>query len=178
MKRISLLALMFVFVLSLPCLAQEHPAFEGQEPFDQAELTRFINDWPQFAAWADAQGAQYGDDEGYEWGQEVTDKVDDMGWDPTRFFYIANQCASGISGMTLEERRPEMDAQMAEAMASIQNNPGLSPAQREQMLAMMGQSQANLDQAEEVDDNVSPQEMALIKANETEIRHAMGMDDQ
>ena len=104
-------------------------------------------------------------------------KVRGMGWEPERFFYIAHQCAIGITGLAMDEQGPEIDSQLAEARASVMNDPSLSPEQRQMMLDMLAQSQSSMSDLDESRKNIPPQEMVLIKANEDRIRKALQVEE-
>lgn len=59
-----------------------------------------------------------------------------------------------VSAWTFAEQGGNMDAQMAEAIAQIQNNPGLSDAQKEMLLEQLGAAAANLGAAAPPQENI------------------------
>ncbi|PLX74207.1 MAG: hypothetical protein C0614_12125 [Desulfuromonas sp.] len=177
MKKLAILSALMILLFSAAATAQ--PQFEGMSPFTKTELTRFIQDWPAFVSWADERGEAYGDKEnGYIWSSQVTRWLDQHGWQPERMFYVAYRCATGMASILLDEQAPEVEAGMAEAQMAIMNNPSLSAAQREQMLAMFRQSQSSYQQARELDTTIPPQEMALIRHYSEQIRTAMELNDE
>jgi len=176
MKKLAILSVLMILLFSVTATAQ--PQFEGMSPFTQTELTRFIKDWPAFVSWADDREEAYGDEKnGYIWSSEVTRWLEKRDWQPERLFYVAYRCATGITSMMLDEQAPQVEAGMADAQMAVMNNPNLSAAQREQMLAMFRQSQSSYQQARDLDTTIPPQEMALIKQYYDQIRTAMELGD-
>lgn len=80
--------------------------FYDQPPFDNAELTRFIDDFPRFRDWAkrapdlgdaphpavDANGLP-----GFAYSPAAAAEVERMGWKPERFFCIMGRAAAALA---------------------------------------------------------------------------------
>ena len=77
--------------------------FYDQPPFDSAELTRFIDDFPRFRDWAkqkgeaphpavDASGLP-----GFAYSPAAGAEVERMGWKPDRFFCIMGRAAAALA---------------------------------------------------------------------------------
>lgn len=77
--------------------------FYDQPPFDNAELTRFIDDFPRFRDWAkrvnEAPHPSVGADglPGFEYSAAATAEVERMGWKPERFFCIMGRSAAALA---------------------------------------------------------------------------------
>ncbi|HEU6438008.1 MAG TPA: hypothetical protein VE028_11190 [Nitratidesulfovibrio sp.] len=77
--------------------------FYDQPPFDNAELTRFIDDFPRFRDWAkqkgeaphpavDASGLP-----GFDYSTAAATELERMGWKPERFFCVMGRSAAALA---------------------------------------------------------------------------------
>ncbi len=77
--------------------------FYDQPPFDNAELTRFIDDFPRFRDWTKQKGEAphpaVGTDglPGFEYSPATAAEVERMGWKPERFFCIMGRSAAALA---------------------------------------------------------------------------------
>ena len=176
---------LLVFVLpaaaqeSVPGHAQDSAEdYAGMAPFTQSELERFLHDWPAFTGWAETRGEEL-DQSGNEddWTREAASFVSGLGWDHERFFYVAHQCAVGISGLAMEEQGPAIMAELAEARNQILADQTMTDEQKQQMLQMLEQSQGGMTDMQDMQEHVAPQELALIQSRQKEIRRVMQVEE-
>lgn len=77
--------------------------FYDQPPFDNAELTRFIDDFPRFRDWVKRAGEaphpSVGADglPGFEYSAAAVAELERMGWMPERFFCIMGRSAAALA---------------------------------------------------------------------------------
>ncbi|MDR3044042.1 MAG: hypothetical protein LBU75_07230 [Desulfovibrio sp.] len=80
--------------------------FYDQSPFDNAELTRFIDDFPRFRDWmkrapdqGDAPHPSVGTDglPSFEYSAVAAAELERMGWKPERFFCIMGRSAAALA---------------------------------------------------------------------------------
>ena len=93
-----------LFLLAAP--EARAAGFYDQPPFDNAELTRFIDDFPRFRDWTkrtpdlgdaphpavDANGLP-----GFAYSPAAAAEVERMGWKPERFFCIMGRSAAALA---------------------------------------------------------------------------------
>lgn len=108
-RALGLAASVACICLALALLAtpQAHAAgFYDQPPFDNAELTRFIDDFPRFRDWmtrttgpGDAPHPTVGADglPGFEYSPAAAAELERMGWKPERFFCIMGRSAAALA---------------------------------------------------------------------------------
>ncbi len=176
-KKSALTLILLAFCLSGIAFAQD---FKDQAPFDNSELGQFMETWPGFIEWAEEHGEEYGDvdtaAEAQACSQELLSYLSGKGWTGNRFFYVSHQVALGLAALETEENNPKLNAEMDQAIQEIMNNPDIPPAQKDQMLAMMKTSQGQMNQIQEMQENIPPQEMALITANRAKLKEIMSME--
>lgn len=94
-----------LFLLTAPH-AHAAGGFYDQPPFDGAELSRFIDDFPRFRDWAkrapdlgeaphpavDANGQP-----GFAYSANAAAEVERMGWKPERFFCLMGRSAAALA---------------------------------------------------------------------------------
>ncbi|MGE4291777.1 MAG: hypothetical protein AB7E32_06155 [Desulfovibrio sp.] len=187
MKLPTILSLLLaVALLATPASAQETATEYAQDydqdyahmsPFTPTELNSFLKDWPAFTQWAESRGEEL-DQTGNEdiWTREAAAFVSSLGWNHERFFYVAHQCAVGISGLAMEEQGPAILAQLAEARQQIMADQTMTPEQKQQMLQMLDQSQGGMSEMQDMQEHVPAQEMALIKSRANDIRRVMQVE--
>lgn len=175
--------LLLLLLLAAPAAAQDYGQdtpydYTKMAPFSPAELSRFLNDWPAFTRWAESRGEEL-DQSGNEaaWTGEAAKTVSALGWEPERFFYVAHQCALGISGLAMDAQGPAMMAELTETRSQIMEDQTMTPEQKQMMLQMLEQSQGGIVEMQEMQQNIPAQEMAMIKAKESEIRRVMQVEE-
>ena len=173
MKRILIPAL----VLLLCCA----PAWaQSQSPFHQAELDRFLKDYPAVTRFLDAQGQQ-SDATQPGFMEEVlqtkafTDFVAQRGWNVERFLYVTQQVSTGMMVLQMAEHGAQIQSEYAQTRAEILKSPDLNPAQKQQFLAQMEQA---MEQSKAAGDpsRLAPGELALVKSNKARIYKVFGIE--
>lgn len=100
------LACLCLALLLLAAPGARAAGFYDQPPFDNAELTRFIDDFPRFRDWAKrtpnlgvAPHPTVGADgqPGFEYSAPAAAEVERMGWKPERFFCIMGRSAAALA---------------------------------------------------------------------------------
>lgn len=175
MKPLRILPLALgVLLLATSARAQDFGQDFTQMPaFTSAELDRFLKDWPAFTQWTESRGEEL-DQSGNEdaWTREAAQFVADLGWpDHERFFYVAHQCAVGVSDLSMDSQIPSMLEQLDKTRRSILDDPTMNEEQKRQMLEALEQSKGSIMGKEE--EPIPAQEMTLIRAHEAEIRRVM-----
>lgn len=173
MKR-SLVLAFFLLLFAIPALAQT------PTPFTQAELERFLADYPAVTQFLEAQGQEGGALEpGFiqdaRQTKAFTDFLSQRGWDVQRFFYVTQQVGSGVVALQLSEQGSRIQREYEQTKAEILKSPDLTPAQKQQFLAQMEEAMA---QSRAMGDasRLAPGEMALIKANKARIFKTLGAE--
>ena len=175
MKRILIPALVLLLCCA-PAWAQSQP----QSPFNQAELDRFLKDYPAVTQFLDAQGQQ-SDATQPGFMEEVlqtkafTDFVAQRGWNVERFLYVTQQVSTGMMVLQMAEHGAQIQSEYAQTRAEILKSPDLNPAQKQQFLAQMEQA---MEQSKAAGDasRLAPGELALVKSNKARIYKVFGVE--
>lgn len=88
----------------------ENP-FKGQKTMTQAELDKFIADYPAYVRWAVSKG------ETEPTEQEIEGFIQGLGWPVIRFSYVMNQVMVGSMAMRMKDQLPQSRAQIKELEA-------------------------------------------------------------
>ncbi|MBG3876182.1 hypothetical protein FVW20_03845 [Desulfovibrio oxamicus] len=97
------LACICLVLLLLTAPEARAAGFYEQPPFDNAELTRFIDDFPRFRDWVKRAGEaphpSVGADglPGFEYSAPAAAELERMGWKPERFFFIMGRSAAALA---------------------------------------------------------------------------------
>lgn len=174
MKKSQFYTALMLLVVLLPLAVSA----QTQVPFKLGELNKFLADFPDVMAYMTEKGeaiensAQPDTWKGSRMGNLFKDYVEKRGWRVERFSYIASHLAKGLVAAEVNQQAPEMQAQMAQAMAAIQSNPSLSAEMKQQMMAQMSQGMAETGKLKDAGKDIPASEMALIAANRDRIRAA------
>ena len=159
------------------------PPAAAQAPFDAAELDRFLTALPQYLKFLEQQGDAIENIQSPDaWtaqavGQKIQNYLAERGWDAQRFYYVAGHVAKGLAAAMVGERSPEMQQEMAASMAMIRDNPSLSQAMKDQMMAQMQNAMAQTRELESTAEDLPPQEMGLLRTNLKRIKNAFGIEE-
>ena len=188
MRRLFLgvLSVMFAVILCVPCYAAD------QAPFDKGELDRFLSDLPDLPALTaggmeQMSAVKQGETPDMKLLRKdmaaADETIEKKGWDADRFYYMFGHVMMVTAMENIDRLKKQVAPQMAEAMKAIRDNPSISRAQKEQMLAQMGQGMegANADlekMREKVKKEVPASEKRLIRSRYSEICEAVGMPER
>ncbi|MBN2139420.1 MAG: hypothetical protein JW718_00310 [Desulfovibrionaceae bacterium] len=162
MKRIA--HLMFVLAALLLLAAQA----SASEPFTKAELDRFLVDLPAYVDLVRSEGERIenledpGTWEAARLGAAVTSFLESRDWVPERWAYVAAHVSQGLAVAQMKRHAPEMMSQMDAGRAQIMNNPYISAAQKQELMAQMQQSKAAV---KSLGKDLPAEELALVKGN-------------
>lgn len=101
--RYLLLALVLGLLLHAQAMAKP---FHDQPPMANAEVERFVKDFPAFKQWMydsklnSSSARPVVDKEGnpsFVWNENVVGWFEGKEWTPERFFYVMTHCSAGIS---------------------------------------------------------------------------------
>ncbi len=148
------------------------PAAAGQPPFNEAELNKFAAEWPLFVRWAHQKGEAFekikdpSAMQAAALGQEVKNYLQNRGWQPERFFYVASHVAAGLMAAEAGPASTQAAVQLEAQRQVILNNPQLSEVQKKQILAQIDQAIAEAKKADQTAAAEIPaQEMSLIQTH-------------
>ena len=148
---------------------------EGETPFNLKEMNKFLEDFPDYARLMQEQGhaiEQSGSPETWkalQADQKMRSFLSNKGWDTQRFFYVASHVTTGVMAVQMQEKTPELGAQIEAQKAAILNNPQIPAAMKEQVLAQMQVGAAQVEAAKAAGENLPPQEMQLITSHKDRI---------
>jgi hypothetical protein len=169
--RATLFAMLAVLIAAaLPLPAQESGG-RPQEPFTAAELERFVDDWPALAQWAKQTGNPL-DILGAQSVEQAMDRfLQDRGWEPERFFYVAGHAMAALLVMDLSEQTPAIIARLEQQKTLIERDSRLSREQKERALADTDEAILEVMQFRTGHD-VPEQELELVRARREEVKEA------
>lgn len=144
--------------------------------FSQGELDSYLNDLPQVASYMEKEGAYLDELEGDEaWAamranDQFMSFLNGLGWEPERFMYVMEHVSLGIASLQVQEHSAEFDGQMEESRRAIMADTSMSDDMKQQLLAQMEQSVAQLRKMENPEDmGVTADEMELLRANKDRV---------
>ncbi len=153
-------------------------AVDDPQPFTASELDRFLDDWPQFAAWAQERGEavdSVSDPSAFMRalaGMEADSFLRSRGWEPERFFYVAGHSWMAFLTVEAEAQAPGMTAEIDEAIEEIRANPGMSAAQKEPAIRQLEEVKAMLLELDSFF-AVPAEELDLVRARHDRVREAL-----
>ena len=179
MKTVRFTAMMGIFCIAI-FLVQFIPAFaaEGDVSFlTEAQVKKFLKNFPPYMAWIKKKSKLL---------DQLEDKSDALqiinaarfakdhqkffqkqGWSYEEFINTAQKVLRAYAALetekSLQEGRKEYVIKRNEAMAEIQQNPHLTPEQKQMMLQQMGQAEELMKMAGAIYKDVPPANLALIK---------------
>lgn len=136
MKNKFFVGFSFVLLLYLSGLVNAGD-FQAQKPFDEAEFSRFMADYPSLSQWL-VEKSRYHGNEGNPWimsglryDRAFNGKLKEKGWDPARFFYLLDHVNMGLltsqaqakrdaAKVVLDQQREKMQARMAAGQKKFQ----------------------------------------------------------
>ena len=141
----------------------------------QADLDKFIADFPEFVKWADDKGDVWDRDEamsgGTEVGEEIQNYLQDKGWDVQKFFYVFTTVVHETLLST--HGGGDMAAMLQAQRESIANNPDMPADQKEQALAELDKAILQAGSGAGMGMEIHPDDTKLIQANKDKLLEAL-----
>ena len=166
--RLACGMLVLIIITSGPAQAAN---MGNQPPFSEAELRKFLADFPKYSKWAEKHGEQFGVMDGPNawealgFNQELKGFLKSLGWQPEeRFFYILGQVTTGLMGTMSSYVSPGVIGELEAKRDSILSNPKMSGAQKKNAIRRIEQAISDARRsAKSAPPRLPGQEMLLIK---------------
>ncbi|MBW2148394.1 MAG: hypothetical protein JRI22_15375 [Deltaproteobacteria bacterium] len=172
----ALMGILCVFILLSHC--ERSFAAEGDiSVLTEAQVKKFLNIFPSYAAWIKKKSKVLDQLEDKSDALQIVNAArfakdhqkffQKQGWAFEEFFNTAQQVLHAYAALEtrehLQEGRRDMEMQRNEALAQIQQNPHLTPEQKQMMLQQMGQMEEYMKMAGAIYKNVPQENLALVK---------------
>ncbi|MBF0182882.1 MAG: hypothetical protein HQM06_00630 [Magnetococcales bacterium] len=142
MKTRILTASALAVLLSFSGMAVAADNPNARKPFDEAEFTRFMTDYPAVTKWVTDKGSRYGSNNspwalsGLRYDKELLKHLQSSGWDADRFFYLLDHINLGLmttqAEAQQEAQRTRINQQREKAQASQKEEQQKWQAQRQE----------------------------------------------
>lgn len=180
-----------VIVLGLGMAATTY----AQAALDQDIIRRWIDAAADVQAWADTQDDDTADDELFDFDglptfadierayaeiyrrdDDVRSMIRERGFDSAeQWGNVSARITMGMVSLEMGERQPEMNAQMAEAMREMENNPDVPPQMREMMRQQMQQAMGGVERMTE---GVREDDLPALRAMRSELEAVVDVGDE
>jgi hypothetical protein len=124
MKTRILAASALALLLSFSGAATAADAPSQPKPFDEAEFSRFLSDYPAVSKWVTEKGNRYGSQNspwalsGLRYDKELQKHLQSTGWSTERFFYLLDHINLGLMTTQAELQQENMQQQFEKAQAA------------------------------------------------------------
>lgn len=182
-----------VLVLFMPLMAfAEGPAITALTDDNVQRFVAALQDIEKWSAKYDAEEFDFPEDNGkgfsaenmqamaHEWlaknegtvqASEFESLISKHGFsDVNEYIGVMSSVMSAFVSSKMEEHNVDMEAQVAQARAAVENNPSISPEMRDQLLAQMNKS---VSMVKGMEANTTPENIAVVKRNASLIEGAM-----
>ncbi len=136
--------------------------FKGQNLLTQAELDKFIIDYPAYVRWAISKGESEPSE------QEIESFIQSLNWQVIRFSYVMNQVMVGSMAVRMKDQIPQAKKQIAELQAERDRYLTQETASEEQKKDIAAQFNELIESKQDMlrqIEELPAEELALIKGS-------------
>lgn len=139
-------------------------------PISYEELSKFSTDWTAYAQWLKSDGkesslAYAGINPPRDYSEEAQKFLERRGWTVDRFFHLERTVRETLTYLIQTEKQENFTRRMEEQIRAVRENDSLSKKDRRLLEEQLQSAVERKSASVPPDVSVSPEELALIKAN-------------